>query len=53
MKWFIAKLILYPLIYRNYQLRGLGKLPDEWYWADTLLAKWGYLYEKGWKLRKF
>ena len=43
MKWLIAKLILYPLTYRNYHLRELGKLPDKWYWADILLIKWGFL----------
>jgi len=43
MKWLITKLILYPLTYRNYRLRELGKLPDKWYWADVLLVKWGFL----------
>lgn len=43
MKWLIAKLILYPLVYSNYQLREAGKLPDTWYWADILLSKWGFL----------
>lgn len=43
MKWLTAKLFLYPLTYRNYRLREAGKLPDEWYWADTLLARWGFL----------
>lgn len=46
MKWIIAKLILYPLVYRNYRLRREGKLPDEWYWADAKLASWGYLKRK-------
>ena len=43
MKWLAAKLILYPLTYRNYRLREKGKLPDEWYWADILLTKWGFI----------
>lgn len=42
-KYFIVKLILVPLIQRNYRLREAGKLPDEWYWADKLKAKWGYI----------
>ena len=44
MKWVIAKFILYPLVYRNYKLRQLGKLPDKWYWADVKLTQGGYLY---------
>ena len=44
MKWLIAKLILYPLTYRNYRLRESKKLPDKWYWADILLTKWGLIY---------
>lgn len=44
MKRLIAKYILYPLTYRNYRLRESGKLPDKWYWADTLLIKWGFLW---------
>ena len=43
MKYIIAKLILYPLVYRNYKLRQLKQLPDEWYWADIKLTQWGYL----------
>ena len=43
MKWLIAKLILYPLVYRNYRLRQEGKRPDEWYWADIKLMKWGFM----------
>ena len=43
MKRLIAKLFLYPLTYENYRLRELGKLPDEWFWADVLLTKWGFL----------
>lgn len=35
--------ILRPLIKRNYRLRAEGKLPDEWYWADELACKWGFL----------
>lgn len=42
MKWLIVKLFLFPLICRNYKLRENHKLPDTWYWADVLLAKWGY-----------
>ena len=40
MKWIIGKLILRPLVVRNYRLRCEGVLPDEWYWADKLLMKW-------------
>ena len=50
MKWIIAKLILYPLVYKNYKLRQQGKLPDKWYWADVKLIRWGYLYRDNNKL---
>jgi len=43
MKWLIAKLILYPLVYRNYNLRQAGIVPDCWYWADVKLMMWGFL----------
>lgn len=42
MKWLIFHLYLKPLIKRNYRLRKMGVLPDEWYWADRLAAEWGY-----------
>lgn len=35
-------MVLCPLILRNYSLRKKGLLPDEWYWADKILLKWGY-----------
>lgn len=41
MKRLIAILILRPLVARNYRLRAAGRLPDEWYWADELMCKWG------------
>jgi len=40
-RWLIAKLVLKRLTKRNYKLRVMGKLPDEWYWADILMLKWG------------
>lgn len=46
MKWLIAKLILYPLVYRNQRLRAAAKLPDEWYWADLKLLEWGFIDRK-------
>lgn len=49
MKWLIAKLILYPLVYRNYRLRQAGKRPDKWYWADIKLTAWGFLERDGFK----
>lgn len=36
------KTVLRPLILRNYRLRAEGKLPDEWYWADSLAVSWGF-----------
>lgn len=55
MKWLIFKLILEPLIKRNYRERvrlsladGIIYTPenpspyDKWYWADYLAIKWGY-----------
>jgi len=47
MKWLIAKLILYPLVYRNYRLRQEGKRPDEWYWADMNLNRWDFFERDG------
>lgn len=35
-------LFLWPLVIRNYSLRARHILPDEWYWADERLFKWGY-----------
>jgi len=40
--WPVFILILRPLIKRNYRLRTEGKLPDEWYWADTLAVNYGF-----------
>jgi len=36
----IHKLILLPLIKRDYRLRAQGKRPDRWYWADLLAVRW-------------
>jgi len=33
-----ARLVLTPLIWRDYYLRGRGLKPDEWYWADRWLV---------------
>jgi hypothetical protein len=38
----VVYLIFWPLVARNYALRAEGKLPDEWYWADTICLHWGY-----------
>ncbi len=35
-------LVLWPLVARNYRLRKQGKLPDEWYWADSILLNNGW-----------
>ena len=40
--WPIFKLILEPLILRDYRKRAYGLKPDEWHWADKLAAKYGY-----------
>jgi len=42
MKWLIYKIMLKPLILRNYRMRRAGLLPDEWYWADRKALDWGY-----------
>ncbi len=39
----IVWLVLAPLIRRNLCLRAAGLMPDEWYWADRLAIKWGFL----------
>jgi len=36
-------LILWPMVARNYALRTKGRLPDEWYWADKLMLKMGWV----------
>lgn len=36
---------LWPLVAHNLWLRRLGILPDEWYWADRLLYRNGYVVE--------
>ena len=41
MRQLIFDAVLAPLIRRNYRLRELGELPDEWYWADRLAFSWG------------
>lgn len=38
-----AALFLGVLVRRNYSLRQIGLLPDEWYWADEKLLSWGYV----------
>lgn len=35
-------LALKHLIKRNYEMRRQGLLPDEWYWADRIAARYGY-----------
>lgn len=42
-KYLTFHLVLKPLIKRNYRLRKLGKLPDEWYWADNLAISCGFI----------
>jgi len=45
-------LVLKHLIRRNYRLRyesamnGDGKNPDVWYWADSLVVKYGYFTKR-------
>lgn len=39
----IFRFILVPLIRRDQQLRIAGVRPDEWYWADILALRWGFL----------
>lgn len=57
----IFHIVLKPLILRNYLLREISAIsrslgiapqtpngkdyPDEWYWADTLAAKYGYFVD--------
>jgi hypothetical protein len=36
-------IVLSLLIMRNYSLRKKGLLPDKWYWADSVILKWGYV----------
>lgn len=36
--------ILWLLVAWNMRQRRLGRLPDEWYWADVLLYRWGFPY---------
>lgn len=42
-KYLTFHLVLKPLIKRNYRLRELGKIPDEWYWADELAISYGFI----------
>ncbi len=41
----LAALILGPLIERNLRQRAAGELSDEWYWADLLAMRLGYIHE--------
>ena len=41
----IYRLILRPLIKRNYAMRERGTAPDVLYWADSLAVSWGYFTE--------
>ncbi len=34
--------LLRPMILENYELRALGLMPDEWFWADELAISWGF-----------
>jgi hypothetical protein len=52
MTWLIAKLVLAPLVKRNYRLRIEGLLLDEWYWADRLLLSWGMYVDFSGQLNK-
>lgn len=36
-------LALRPLIWCDRYQRRMGRKPDEWYWADALCCKWGYV----------
>ena len=45
MKRFIAIHFLIPLTVRNYRRRASGIIPDQWYWADKLIIKWGFVDE--------
>lgn len=38
----LYKLILEPLIKKNYHKRKEGKLPDKWHWADELGVRFGH-----------
>jgi len=38
------KLILLPLIQRDYHLREIGEKPDKWYWADYLAGCVGFFH---------
>jgi len=40
-RW-IYRLILRPLIKRNYAMRARGAAPDVLYWADRLAVSWGH-----------
>lgn len=41
MRWLAFKLVLAPLIRRDYRLRAAGRRPDRWYWADRIATGWG------------
>ena len=40
--WPVFKLILEPLILRDYKKRAYGLKPDKFYWADELAVMYGY-----------
>jgi hypothetical protein len=44
--WVVFKLVLAPLIRRNYKLREEGKLEDHWYWADYLATRHGFFVKQ-------
>lgn len=39
----IYRFVLAPLVRRNYALREAGKRHDEWYWAELLALRLGYI----------
>lgn len=41
MRWLIFKLVLAPMIRRDYRLREASTRPDRWYWADRIAVGWG------------
>ena len=43
MKYLIARLILMPIVLRDYRLRMQGRRPDRWHWADRMLVRLGYV----------
>jgi len=41
-RYILFHCFLKSLIVKNYRLRMMKKIPDEWYWADKLAMEWGY-----------